>query len=263
MLQAFPGLRFPALAAGLVVIATAYCLAHGLVIDDEINLPRTLAWAVVSTFPWLCAWEGLQRVGARSAQRLQPLLSAAVLVAALVVCVALEYALGAMYSTDADSLAQIVYRLLPIPLGMAVARWMLRRSPSVLAVAESPTERLRDLQVERVFAIPTRNGTLAVRAADVEYVRAAGNYVELITGDRTLLMRATLHELGEQLSAVGFVRVHRSLLVNSLQVMAVRRGPRGRQLVKLKSGEELPVGRQFDGSTRAFVTIAHRSSLRP
>ncbi len=261
-MQAVPGLRFTALAAGLVVIATVYCLAHGLVIDDEINLPRTLAWAVVSTFPWVCAWEGLQRLGARSAQRPQPLLSAAVLVAALVISVALEYGLGAIYSADADSLAQIVYRLLPIPLGIAAARRMLRRPSPVRAGTESPTGRLRDLQVERVFDIPTRNGTMAVRAADIEYVRAAGNYVELITGDRTLLMRATLHDLGEQLGAVGFVRVHRSLLVNSLQVLSVRRGPRGRQLVKLNSGEELPVGRQFEGSTRAFVTIAHRSSLR-
>lgn len=197
--QAVPGLRFTALAAGLVVIASVYCLAHGLVIDDEINLPRTLAW------------EGLQRLGARSAQRLQPLLSAAVLAAALVVSVALEYALGAIYSADADSLAQIAYRLLPIPLGIAVARRMLRRPSAVRAIARSPTDRLRDLQVERVFDIPTRNGTFAVRAADIEYVKAAGNYVELITGDRTLLMRATLHDLGEQLGAVGFVRVHRSL----------------------------------------------------
>jgi DNA-binding LytR/AlgR family response regulator len=260
--QAVPGLRFTALAASLVVIAAVYCLAHGLVIDDEINLPRTLTWAVVSTFPWVCAWEGLHRLGAQSAQRLQPLLPAAVLVAALVVSVALEYALGAIYSADADSLAQIVYRLLPIPLGIAVARRMLPRPLPVRAGTESPTQRLRDLQVERIFDIPTRTGTVAVRAADIEYVRAAGNYVELIAGDRTLLIRATLHDLGKQLGAVGFVRVHRSFLVNSLQVVAVRRGPRGRQLVKLNSGEELPVGRQFDGSTRAFVTIAHRSSLR-
>ena len=263
MLQAVSELRLTGLAAGLVVIASVYCLAHGLVIDDEINLPRTLAWAVVSTFPWVCAWEGLQRLGARSAQHLRPLLSAAILVAALVVAAALEYALGAIYSADADSLAQIAYRLLPIPLGIAVARRMLRRPSAARAIARSSTERLRDLQVERVFDIPTRKGTFAVRAADIEYVKAAGNYVELITGNRTLLMRATLQDLGEQLGAVGFVRVHRSLLVNSLQVLAVRRGPRGRQLVRLNSGAELPVGRQFDVNTRAFVTIMPRSFLRP
>ena len=262
MLQAVPGLRFTGLAAGLVVAASVYCLAHGLVIDDEINLPRTLAWAVVSTFPWVCAWEGLQRVAARSAQHLQPLLSAVILIAALVAAAALEYALGTIYSADAASLAQIAYRLLPIPLGIAVAWRLLRRQASDRVAAVSPAEQLRHLQDERVFDIPTRNGACTVRAADIEYVKAAGNYVELITGERALLMRATLHELGEQLGAIGFVRVHRSLLVNSLQVLAVRRGPRGRQLVKLNSGAELPVGRQFDDNARAFVTIAHRSSLR-
>ena len=261
-MQAVPGLRFTGLAASLVFVAAAYCLAHGLIIDDDINLPRTLAWAVVSTFPWVCAWEGLQRISTRFAQRLQPVLSAALLIAALIVAAGLEYGLGAIYSVDADSLAQIVYRLLPIPVGIAVARRLLHRPPSVRADAESPIERLRDSQVERMFDIPTRHGTVAVRASDIEYAKAAGNYVELITGDRTALMRATLNDLGEQLRPIGFVRVHRSLLVNALHVAAIRRGPRGRQLVKLHSGAELPVGRQFDGNARAFVTIAHRSSLR-
>jgi DNA-binding LytR/AlgR family response regulator len=258
--QAVPGLRFTGLAAGLILIAAVYCLAHGLVIDDDIDLLRTLAWAFVSTFPWVCAWEGLKRLNARPAQRLQPLLSAAVLIAALVIAAALEYALTAIYSVDTDSLGQIVYRLLPIPLGIAVARRLLQRPGSLRADAGSPTERLRGLQGERVFDVPTRHGTSAVRACDIEYVKAAGNYVELITGDRTTLMRATLHDLSEQLHAIGFVRVHRSLLVNSLHVLAVRRGPRGRQLVKLNSGAELPVGRQFDGNVCTFVTIAHRSS---
>lgn len=261
-MQAVPGLRFTGLAAGLVFLAAAYCLAHGLIIDDDINLPRTLAWAVVSTFPWFCAWEGLQRLSTRFAQRLQPVLSAALLIAALVVAAGLEYGLGAIYSVDADSLAQIVYRLLPIPVGIAVARRWLHRSPPARADAASAVERRRDSQVERVFDIPTRHGTVVVRACEIEYVKAAGNYVELIIRDRTVLMRATLNDLAEQLRPSGFVRVHRSLLVNSLHVAAVRPGPRGRQLVKLHSGAELPVGRQFEGNACAFVTIAHRSSLR-
>jgi len=116
------GLRFTGAAAGLSVIAAAYCLVHGFVIDVEMNLPRTLAWAVVSTLPWLCAWEALKWVEKRPAQSLQLVLSAGVLIAALAVCVALEYALAAVYSTDNDSLGQIVYRLLPIPFGLAVVR---------------------------------------------------------------------------------------------------------------------------------------------
>ncbi len=197
-------LRFPAVAGSLALMAAGGCLVHGLVIDAEINLSHTLAWAITSTVPWVCAWEGLKRLSAV----------------------------------------------------------LLRPPKSAQADEVPPTERLRGLQVERVLDIPTRRGVLALRACDIEYVKAAGNYVELITSDRTLLMRATLQDLSEQLGVVGFVRVHRSLLVNSLHVVATRRGPRGRRIVELRSGAELPVGRQFDGNTRAFVPIAHRSSRR-
>lgn len=250
-MQAVSGLRFTGAAAGLSFAAAAYCLAHGLLIDDVINLPRTLAWAVVSTFPWLCAWEGLRRLGAQPAQPLRSLHAAALLLATLVVCAALEYALAKVYSADTDSLAQIVYRLLPIPFGIAFVRWLLR-----------PAKRSHQSQVDPVLDVPTRRGVLAVRACDIEYVKAAGNYVELITGDRTLLMRTTLQDLSAQLGAAGFVRVHRSLLVNPLHVVATRRGPRGRRLVALRSGAELPVGRQFGDNTAAFVTTELRSSQR-
>ena len=248
-MQAVSGLRFTGAAAGLSLAAAAYCLIHGIVIDVEMNLPRTLAWAVTSTLPWLCAWEGLKRLDQRPAQSLQLLRSAVVLTAALVVCVALEYALGAIYSTATDSLAQIVYRLLPIPFGIAVVRWLVRPAKPVRA---SPTDLILD--------VPTRQGTLAVRACDIEYIKAAGNYVELVTGNRTSLMRTTLQDLSDQLAPIGFLRVHRSLLVNPLHVVAIRRGPRGRRVVEVRSGAQLPVGRQFGDNAAAFVTIAQRSS---
>jgi hypothetical protein len=162
--QAVSGLRFTGAAAGLSLAAAAYCLIHGFVIDVETNLPRTLAWAVTSTLPWLCAWEGLKRLDQRPAQSLQLLRSAVMLTAALVVCVALEYALGAIYSTATDSLAQIVYRLLPIPFGIAVVRWLVRPSKPVRA---SPTDLILDCQHARARSPcgPAISNTSRLRAA--------------------------------------------------------------------------------------------------
>jgi DNA-binding LytR/AlgR family response regulator len=250
--QAVRGLRFTGIAGSLILLATGYCLAHGLVMNDELNLPRTLGWAVASTLPWVFAWEGLKRVSGRPEPGLRMLLSSALLIAALVVSAALEYALSAIYSVDTDSFAEILYRLLPILAGVATVRLLLEPSRSVRRDAVSQTERLRESQIERVLNVQTRHGMLTVRACDVEYVKAAGNYVELITDDRTLLMRVTLHDLGEQLRAAGFVRVHRSLLVNALHVVAVARGPRGRRIVRMRGGAELPIGRQFDDTARSF-----------
>ncbi len=197
-------MRFIAVATTLIVLAIGFCLAHGLAIDAEINLRHTVAWAITSTLPWICAWEGLKWL---SAALLQP--------------------------------------AKPARTG-----------------AKSAIDRVLEAQIARVLDIPTRGGSVTLRAYDIEYVRAAGNYVELINSDRTLLLRATLHEVNEQLGAVGFVRMHRSLLVNSLHVVAIRQAPRGRRIVELRSGAVLPVGRQFDGNAHAFVTISRRSSQR-
>jgi DNA-binding LytR/AlgR family response regulator len=186
--------------------------------------------------PWLGAWEGLKRLRAKPGEPLQYLLMAGVLLAALGAGVGAEYTLAAIYPADADSLAQIAYRQLPIPLAVAVAAMLLQPKPA------SPKEQ----PAEPILNVPTRDGVLAVRPGEVEYVKAAGNYVELITGNRTLLMRTTLQELSGQLRGMGFVRVHRSVLVNAVHVQAVRRGPRGRRIVRVRSGAQLPVGRQFD-----------------
>ena len=198
-MQAVSGLKFTGAAAALSFAAAAYCLVHGFVIDDDLNLPRTFSWAIASTFPWLCAWQGLKRLSTKPAQPLQLLLAAALLIATLAVCAALEYALAAIYSSDTDSLAQIVYRLLPIPFGLAIVRWLLQSSKTAPAEPAATRERRRESQVEPILDVPTRRGMLAVPACDIEYVKAAGNYVELVTGDRTLLMRTTLHDLSAQL----------------------------------------------------------------
>jgi hypothetical protein len=248
-MQAVRGLRLIGVAGSLVLLATGYCLAHGLVMNDELNLPRTLGWAVAATTPWVFAWEGLKRCNSRAEQGLRLPLSSVVLIAALLVAAALEYGLAAIYPVDSDSFAEILYRLLPVMAGVAVV-WLL--------LQPAKPQRSQESQVERVLNVQTRKGMLAVRVCDIEYIKSAGNYVELITSDRRLLMRATLHDLGEQLREAGFVRVHRSLLVNTSHVVPIARGPRGRRVVRMRGGAELPVGRQFD----AFVTNSRRSSLQ-
>ena len=246
--------QFIGLAGGLGLLAASYCLAHGLFSDDVINLPRTLAWAVTTTLPWVCAWEGLKRLRTRPVQPLRPLLSALILIAAFAVCAASEYVLAAIYPVDAAPFVQILYRLLPIPLGIAVAAMLLQPKARV-----APKEPL----LERMLNVPTRDGVLTVCPRDVEYVKAAGNYVELATSDRTLLMRMTLQELSEQLRGLGFVRVHRSVLVNALHVRSIRRGPRGRRVVTVRSGAQLPIGRQFDDDALAMLRSSQFRAVRP
>jgi len=91
--------------------------------------------------------------------------------------------------------------------------------------------------------IVDRGATHVVRCADIEWLQAADNYVNVHLKDRTLLMRRTLESLLNDL-APAFVRTHRSSAVALSSVQALR--PRGKSdaVVVLQSGTEVPCSRQ-------------------
>ena len=74
---------------------------------------------------------------------------------------------------------------------------------------------------------------------------SAGNYVEVLLADgRRPLMRATLAAVEVELERFGFVRVHRSWLVNTGRVTGLRPEGSGDWTVELGS-VEAPVSRRF------------------
>jgi uncharacterized membrane protein YhdT len=102
------------------------------------------------------------------------------------------------------------------------------------------------------LGIPTRQGVVRVCVTEIGYVKAAGNYVEVFARDRSWLLRATLSEMATRLDTDGFVRVHRSILVNRhLVASMVRCGQR--LLLVLSSGARVPVGRQYLQVAQTFV----------
>lgn len=111
----------------------------------------------------------------------------------------------------------------------------------------------RPLAIVRV-STTSRSGSLAVKSHDrVEYIQisdiqgatAQGNYIALHLPARDVLHRATMASLTHGLTAAGFVRIHRSHLVNpDLVVSATARGERVRE-VRLQNGIELPVSERY------------------
>jgi DNA-binding LytR/AlgR family response regulator len=75
-----------------------------------------------------------------------------------------------------------------------------------------------DLQVPVERAGVTR----FVNRSDITHVEAQGDYARLHTGDGSYLVRIALSRLEEDWASAGFVRIHRSLLVNLAHVAEVR-----------------------------------------
>lgn len=90
-----------------------------------------------------------------------------------------------------------------------------------------------------------------VAPSDVLFVEAAGNYVEFHTAAKTHLVRATLATWEAQLAARGFVRVHRSRLVNRAHIAAIKPTPSGDIEITLDNGATLAGSRRYRAALEA------------
>ena len=96
-----------------------------------------------------------------------------------------------------------------------------------------------------------------VRVDDVEWLEAAGNYVNLHMGERVYPLRATMASLIDSLSDRGFVRIHRSRGVNLDYVESLTPLESGDCTVSLKSGQTVNLSRRY---REAFRTrFSHHS----
>ncbi len=93
-----------------------------------------------------------------------------------------------------------------------------------------------------------RDGATLIRApvTDIVAASSAGNYVEFHLADgRKPLMRTTLSAAETQLAPHGFVRTHRSWLINPLRVRGLTAEGSGDFRVELDGGGEAPLSRRF------------------
>ena len=80
---------------------------------------------------------------------------------------------------------------------------------------------------------------------DVDWIEASGVYVNLHVGPRTHLYRSSLAHLLQRLDPQRFVRVHRSLAVNTTRIRELQPRSHGDYTVVLKDGTELVMSRGF------------------
>ena len=97
-----------------------------------------------------------------------------------------------------------------------------------------------------------------VPVADIALFRADQKYVSVVHAGGEDLIDESLRDLAEEF-ADTFVRVHRSVLVNSAHVEALERDADGRHLIRLRQRDEaLPVSRRQVGELKRFLRAGAR-----
>ena len=122
---------------------------------------------------------------------------------------------------------------------------LLQHGPSAGGTAGDTLEsraKPADKYLERI-AVQMRGKMRVVPVAQIDYLTASGQYVELHVGAHRYIIRDSLQNLEERLDPEHFVRVHRSAIVRLSLVDTLHRSEGSDYQVQLKGGMRLPVGR--------------------
>ena len=93
----------------------------------------------------------------------------------------------------------------------------------------------------------------SVRVADILWISAAGNYVELHLDQRTVLHRVTISQLEQRLDPAVFLRVHRSAMVRRDQCSALSVAGDGVYALALRDGTSVGVSERYVEGVRAVL----------
>lgn len=95
------------------------------------------------------------------------------------------------------------------------------------------------------FVVKAGGRVLFVRAEDIEWIEAAGNYVKLHVGADCHVFRETMNAIEDKLDPDQFFRIHRSHIVNIECVRELQPWFNGEYVVFLKSGTRLTLSRGY------------------
>jgi DNA-binding LytR/AlgR family response regulator len=105
------------------------------------------------------------------------------------------------------------------------------------------------------IAFKAKGRILFLELAEIVAVQAEGNYVSLRHGPNLYLLRESLSSMAQKLKPYGFIRIHRSVVVNISAVDEVQPLPTGEYRLRVKGGEEYLVTRTYKDNLRDLAQL--------
>ena len=105
------------------------------------------------------------------------------------------------------------------------------------------------------IAFKAKGRTLFLDLAEIVAVQAEGNYVSLRHRPNPYLLRESLSSMAEKLKPYGFIRIHRSVVVNVSAVEEIQPLPTGEYRLRVKGGREYLVTRTYKDNLRDLAQV--------
>ena len=146
-------------------------------------------------------------------------------------------------------------------LNRAFRRVASDRASQLLDALPALQRRTR-VQTDRI-AIKAKGRIVFINPSEVVSVHAEGNYVLLQKESGSYLLRESISEMANKLQSYGFIRIHRSVLVNGLYVEEIQPMLTGEYGLRLRGGKQFTVTRTFKKNLKSLAEfwIGNESSL--
>jgi two-component system, LytTR family, response regulator len=129
-------------------------------------------------------------------------------------------------------------------LTVSPRRATARRTANAKRVLPPPPLMLATPQSSRI-AIKANGTILFIDSRDVIAIEVRGNYLSLLHTSGKYVLHESITMAEKKLHLHGFVRIHRSVLVNAAFVEELRPSSIGKYLIRVRGGKEYKVTRTY------------------
>jgi len=105
------------------------------------------------------------------------------------------------------------------------------------------------------IAIKSKGRILFIDPSEIRAVEAQGNYVLLQGQSGSHLLRESISSVCEKLAPYGFIRIHRSVLVNGSYVQEIQPWTTGEYVIRILGGKEYTASRTYKENLKSITQI--------
>jgi two-component system LytT family response regulator len=169
------------------------------------------------------------------------------------------------HAIEAFEFAALDYLLKPViqsrfhlAVRRAVTRIREARAGELSARVAALLERVSSPGIEQI-PLWTDGRVVFVRVTDIDWIDAADDYVRVHVGSTVYTTRETMSAMESRLPS-GFLRVHRSYIVNRSRIREIQPWVKGDFVIILQNGARVTTGRTYRERVRSILPPSSASS---
>ncbi|PKV52563.1 LytTR family two component transcriptional regulator [Aquimarina sp. MAR_2010_214] len=168
------------------------------------------------------------------------------------------------YALNAFEINAVDYLLKPFDeerLAIAVKRILDIKRTKKASLLEEKIKQLIEQNTEKEstqflnqISLSTNGREQVIRIDDIIYFKSDGNYIQIVTSEKSYLYRKTMSSLYDKLDLNQFLRIHRTLILNKIYIKSCTYINNNVYKFKLKNDIEFLSSRSFSSQVSEYLS---------